>query len=234
MEVVVEFLEGDPDRPLIVGAVYNADNGYPYSMPSNKTQSGVKSNSSKGGSGYNEFMFEDQKASEKIRLHAEKDLESEILHAETRTIGERFETPVGQSSRKTTIKMGDDELGLDSGSRKTTIAMEDKLTVGTNRSATIGATCSTKVAADQSTQVGGSISTEAGAQITIEAGGEITIMAGAALNIEAGATITITAGASIVLEAGGATFTVGPGVVTEEGPMTIAGPLVATGVCVPP
>jgi type VI secretion system secreted protein VgrG len=226
MEVVVEFLEGDPDRPLIVGAVYNADNGYPYSLPSNKTQSGVKSNSSKGGNGYNELMFEDQKACEKIRLHAEKDLESTILHAETRVIGERFETPVGQSSRTTTLKMGDDELNIQSGSRKTSITMEDNLTVGTNRSAKIGATCSTQIGADQTTQVGGGIS--------VEAGGEITIMAGGAINIEAGATITITAGVSIVLEAGGATFTIGPGVITEEGPMVVAGPMVATGIVVPP
>ncbi|WP_400770875.1 type VI secretion system Vgr family protein [Methylosinus sporium] len=225
MEVVVEFLEGDPDRPLIVGAVYNRDNGLPYDLPANKTQSGVKSNSSTGGSGYNELLFEDAKLAEKIRLHAERDLESVIEHAETREIGARFETPVGQSSRKTTIKMGDDELDVMSGDRKVTIASEDKLTVGMSREATIALSDKTTVGANQSVNVGGEQTTQAGGAITIEAGGEVTIMAGA--------TITLVAGVSIVLEAGGATFTVGPGVINAVGPMQVPGPLTAVGVVAP-
>ena len=72
MEVVVEFLEGDPDRPLVVGCVYNGDNKVPYDLPDNKTIAGWKSDSSKGGNGYNEFIFEDKKSSENIRMHAEK------------------------------------------------------------------------------------------------------------------------------------------------------------------
>ena len=64
MEVVVEFLEGDPDRPLVTGCVYNGDNKLPYTLPDDKTQSGLKSDSSKGHNGYNEFMFEDKKGSE--------------------------------------------------------------------------------------------------------------------------------------------------------------------------
>jgi type VI secretion system secreted protein VgrG len=225
MEVVVEFLEGDPDRPLVVGAVYNGDNGYPYETPSNKTQSGVKTNSSKGGGGYNELMFEDKKSSETIRLHAQKDLDSTILHAETRMIGERFETPVGQSSRTTTLKMGDDELNIQRGTRKTTIAMEDNLTVGTNRSASIGATCSTRVGANQSTQVGGAISIEAGAEITIQAGAAITIQAGAAITLQASV---------ITLMGGGASLVIGPATIEEVGPMVVAGPLTGTGVLAPP
>ena len=72
MEVVVEFLEGDPDRPLVTGCVFNGDNKYPYKLPDNKTQSGVKSDSSKGHGGYNEFMLEDKKDSELIRMHAQE------------------------------------------------------------------------------------------------------------------------------------------------------------------
>jgi type VI secretion system secreted protein VgrG len=73
MEVVVEFLEGDPDRPLVTGCVYNGDNKVPYDLPGKKTQSGTKSDSSKGHHGYNEFMFEDKKGGEFIRMHAQKD-----------------------------------------------------------------------------------------------------------------------------------------------------------------
>ena len=77
MEVVVEFLEGDPDRPLVVGCVFNGDNKYPYDLPNNKTQSGWKSDSTKGHYGYNEFMFEDKKGSELIRMHPQKALAKE-------------------------------------------------------------------------------------------------------------------------------------------------------------
>jgi uncharacterized protein involved in type VI secretion and phage assembly len=73
MEVVVEFCEGDPDRPLVTGCVYNGDNKYPYDLPSNKTQSGWKSDSSKGHGGYNELMFEDKKGYAEVRFHAQKD-----------------------------------------------------------------------------------------------------------------------------------------------------------------
>ncbi|OED39495.1 hypothetical protein AB833_15110 [Chromatiales bacterium (ex Bugula neritina AB1)] len=74
-EVIVEFLEGDPDRPIITGRVYNGDNGVPYGLPANQTRSGIKSRSSKGGSAanYNEIRLEDKKDSEKIYVHAERD-----------------------------------------------------------------------------------------------------------------------------------------------------------------
>ena len=74
-EVIVEFLNGDPDRPIITGRVYNGDNPVPYRLPANATQSGLKSRSSKGGgaSNYNELRFEDKKGAEHIHLQAEKD-----------------------------------------------------------------------------------------------------------------------------------------------------------------
>ena len=145
MEVVVEFLEGDPDRPLVVGVVYNGDNKFPYSLPDNKTQSGVKSNSSKGGNGYNELMFEDAKNSEVIRLHAQKDLNSTILHAETREIGENFESPSGSPSRKTTLKNGDEELEISSGNQKVHIAQKQTIDVDNDITITSMTTITLKV-----------------------------------------------------------------------------------------
>ena len=72
MEVVVSFLEGDPDQPIITGCVYNAGAMPPYTLPDEKTKSTLKSNSSKGGGGFNEFRIEDKKGSEQIFIHAEK------------------------------------------------------------------------------------------------------------------------------------------------------------------
>jgi type VI secretion system secreted protein VgrG len=118
-------------------------------LPDNKTQSGIKSNTSKGGNGYNEFMFEDAKDSEKIRLHAQKDLNSTILHAETREIGEKFETASGSPSRKTTLKMGDDELEISSGNQKVHIAQKQTIDAGNDITITSMTTITLKVGANQ-------------------------------------------------------------------------------------
>ena len=95
-EVIVDFLEGDPDQPIIVGSVYNAEMMPPYTLPANKTQSGIKSRSSLGGGppNFNEFRFEDKKGSEEVYLHAEKDwtimVENDknqtVCHDETHTV----------------------------------------------------------------------------------------------------------------------------------------------------
>ncbi|MBN2492831.1 MAG: type VI secretion system tip protein VgrG [Planctomycetes bacterium] len=84
-EVIVSFLEGDPDRPIITGRVYNADQMPPYALPANATVSGVKSNSSKGGGGFNEIRLEDKKGEEQVFIHAEKNLDIRVQN-------DRFET----------------------------------------------------------------------------------------------------------------------------------------------
>jgi len=84
-EVIVEFLEGDPDQPIITGRVYNADNMPPYPLPANATMSAMKSNSSKGGKGFNELRFEDKKGDEQIFMHAEKNFDLRVKN-------DRFET----------------------------------------------------------------------------------------------------------------------------------------------
>ncbi|MCA9710957.1 MAG: type VI secretion system tip protein VgrG, partial [Myxococcales bacterium] len=86
MEVLVEFLEGNPDRPLVTGCVYNGQNPPPYTLPDDKTKSTLKSNSSPGGDGYNELRFEDAAGAEEIWIHAQKDLNVKVLHNEDTTI----------------------------------------------------------------------------------------------------------------------------------------------------
>ncbi|MBL4607052.1 MAG: type VI secretion system tip protein VgrG [Pseudomonadales bacterium] len=79
-EVIVSFLEGDPDQPIITGRVYNDDNMPPYDLPANATQSGIKTRSSKGGTSgnFNELRFEDKKGAEEVYIHAEKDYNSHV------------------------------------------------------------------------------------------------------------------------------------------------------------
>src|SRR5262249_27019187 len=88
-EVVVAFEEGDPDRPLVIGSVCNADNMPLYALPKNKTQSGIKSHSSPGGDSqaFNELRFEDKKGQEQIIVHAEKDMNTTVEDNHTVSIG---------------------------------------------------------------------------------------------------------------------------------------------------
>ncbi|MCA9049684.1 MAG: type VI secretion system tip protein VgrG, partial [Planctomycetaceae bacterium] len=88
-EVIVEYLEGDPDRPVVTGMLYNKENMPPYALPANMTQSGIKSRSTKSGGddNFNEILFEDKKGEEEIYVHAEKDLNCIIENNETRKVG---------------------------------------------------------------------------------------------------------------------------------------------------
>jgi type VI secretion system secreted protein VgrG len=157
-EVVVEFLEGDPDRPLIIGTVYNDEYKLPYDLPAKKTVGGLKSDSTKGGGGYNEWNFEDKKGSEQIGVHAEKDLNVVVLNAETRTIGENL---AAGTARQTTLKHGDDKLDIEMGGQHISIAMDQSVTAGLTIS--ISATVQIELS------VGASMITLTPANIAIEA-----------------------------------------------------------------
>jgi type VI secretion system secreted protein VgrG len=87
-EVVVSFLEGDPDRPIISGSVYNADQMVPYTLPEHRTKSAVKSMSSKGGGGFNEIRFEDKKGGEQLFVHAEKDMDIRVKNSRREWVGQ--------------------------------------------------------------------------------------------------------------------------------------------------
>jgi type VI secretion system secreted protein VgrG len=107
-EVIVSFLEGNPDRPIITGAVYNAQHLVPYALPQEQTKSTIKSNSSKGGKGFNEIRFEDKKDQEEIYVHAQKDLTCQVLNNETNTV---------RQNRTVTIQEGDETLVVQKGHR---------------------------------------------------------------------------------------------------------------------
>ena len=100
MEVVVNFLEGDPDQPIITGCVYNPDMVPPYTLPDEKTKSGVKSDSSKGGGGFNEIRFEDKKDEEQIFVHAQKDQDIRIKRDRRELVANDRHTYVQRDKRE--------------------------------------------------------------------------------------------------------------------------------------
>lgn len=101
-EVIVSYLEGDPDCPLITGAVYNSEQVVPYTLPDEQTKSTVKTNSSKGGNGFNEIRFEDKKDSEEIYFHAQKDQNIVVQNDRTKKI-KHNETNTIEGTRESTI-----------------------------------------------------------------------------------------------------------------------------------
>jgi type VI secretion system secreted protein VgrG len=139
MEVVVEFLDGDPDRPLVTDCVYNDEYKPPYDLPGKKNIAGIKSDSTKGGGGYNEWSFDDTKNSEKITVHAQKDMDVLVLHDETRETDHDLDTTVKNderrtiyNSRQTIVKQSDDKLDIQGGNHNIKIAQEQTTEAGTN------------------------------------------------------------------------------------------------------
>lgn len=123
-EVVVSYLEGDPDRPLITGMVYNAETMPPYTLPDNKTQTGIKTRSTmKGGSdNFNELRFEDKKSSEEIYFHAEKDFNRVVENNDTLKVGSSKADDGSQTieiwkNRTETVKTGNELVTIEQGNR---------------------------------------------------------------------------------------------------------------------
>lgn len=142
-EVIVDFLEGDPDQPIITGRVYNASQMPPYDLPANATQSGWKSNSSPGGGGWNELRFEDKKGEEEVYFQAEKDHNEWIKNNESRNVDNDFLENVGNDAEQNIVRDRTETVGRDkrttvSGNRTVHIVKNDTETVDIDRSLKVG------------------------------------------------------------------------------------------------
>lgn len=176
MEVLVTFLEGDPDQPLITGCVANKVTSVPYTLPEHKTKTILRSHSSPHTGGYNELMIEDRAGQEKIFLRAERDFEQLILndsHSQIRR--DRFE----QVDNHSTSLIKADERHTTDGTRNTVIGTDDLLSITGNSSTTAGGT------------------------LVIQAGPHARVTASQVV-IDAGTSLTLTAGGHhIVINSGG-------------------------------
>lgn len=209
-EVIVTFIDGDPDRPLVTGCVYNGDNALPYALPANQTQSGIKTNSSKGGGGFNELRFEDKKDAEEVFLQAQKDFKINVLNDTTATVG-HDEILTVKNARTRTVKEGDETVTLEKGKRSVTIQtgsdsldVKDSRTVkvGTDQKHSTGGNYEHKVTGDYSLTVDGNLTIKVSGTLTLQSGGSFAIKSGADLAAQASTSISQKAGTSLSNQAG--------------------------------
>lgn len=220
VEVVVDFEEGDPDRPLVVGRVYNGQRLPPAPSVGSPTISTFKSFSSPGGGKYNEFMFDDAAGAEEIKLHAARDWNNEVGNDRTEVIAHDSSSNVGDNRSEET-----------GNNRTTTVGVNNAEVVGANETIAVGVNQSTMVGANQSLLVGANQSNNIGADQSTNIGAARTTNVGAADTLEVGAaqTITVGAGQTVTVGGGGQTFTIsGAQSFTVSGPQTMTSSVMQT------
>ncbi len=193
-EVVVSFLEGDPDQPLITGRVYNAEQMPPWDLPANMTQSGILTRSSKGG-GYanaNAIRFEDKKGAEQLWIHAEKNQDIEVENDETHWVGH---------DRSKTVDH--DETVLVKNDRTETVGRHETIAIGVNRSISVGGNETATVAIQRTHVVGANETIAIGAAQEIAIGAYQTLNVGARQDVSIGENQSSTIGQHQTLQVGG-------------------------------
>lgn len=190
MEVVVDFLEGDPDQPMITGCVYNPTTMPPYTLPDEKSKMTIKSDSTKGGGGFNELRFEDKKGSEQIFIHAEKNQD---------------------------VRIKNDALEFIGHDRHLIVKNEQFERVDKDKHLVVKGDQNEKVDGSISVKAGMDIEKKAGTKYTVDAGTEIHLKSGTTLTIETGTSLTLKVGGNFIYINAGGIFIKGTMVMLNSG-----------------
>ena len=216
-EVVVSFLEGDPDRPLVTGAVYNADAMPPYTLPDEQTKSTFKSQSTKSGTGkFNEIRFDDKIDAEQIYMHAQKDMLTEVLNDYKRDIKhdqtvivkndsklniDHDQTITIKNNLTETVSEGNASLTITKGTRDISVKGAETHLNDADFTHKVGGAYTLKVKGDLSITVDGALTIKAASIDMQSTSGEIGIKASTGLNAKAGTAGKFEAGTSLNLKA---------------------------------
>ncbi|WP_321418746.1 type VI secretion system tip protein TssI/VgrG [uncultured Desulfobacter sp.] len=203
-EVIVEFLEGDPDHPIITGRVYNKDTMPPYDLPGSGMVSGLKSNSTPGGGGYNEMSMDDTKGNEKITVHAQYDMNTTV---------ENDQTLVVHNNRTDTIDVDDSETVK--GNQTLSVKGNRTETVNGTENVTIDGATTHTIKADYTRNVAGNYTLSADSNIKSTAKGNWDGIAKGTLTLDA-PEIKLNAGSKIEIACGGSS------IVLEKAKITIS------------
>jgi len=190
-EVIVDFLEGDPDRPIVTGRVYNDVNMPPYNLPGKATVSTVKSNSSKGGGGFNEIRIEDRKGSEQIFIHAERNQDNRVKRDAFEWIG-----------RQRHLIVKDDQYEEVKGDKHGTVGGDHNQKIKGTRSLDVSMDQQEKVGMKHALDAGMEIHLKAGMNVVIEANMSITLKAGGGFIVVGPTGVTIS-GTPVLINSGG-------------------------------
>jgi type VI secretion system secreted protein VgrG len=208
-EVVVDFLEGDPDQPLIVGRLYNADQMPPYALPGNMTQTGIKTRSSKGGgaANFNEIRFEDKKGSEQVFLHAEKNQDIEVEKDETHWVGQDRKKTIDRDEmthvkHDRTERVGNNETILIDNNKKVTVVRDHDESVGGNMTIGVKQSLTETVALNYAETVGVAMELSVGAALAISVGAAMTETVGINKTQAIGKSKDVTVGDNMSVEVG--------------------------------
>lgn len=188
-EVIVSYVDGDPDRPLVTGSVYNQSSTLPFGLPSLQTRSTIMSRSSKGGTAGNEIRMEDKTGSEELYLHAQKDMNVSIENALSTTVIAGNETH--------TIQKGDRSVDVQTGKETHTVKGTRSLDVTGDETHTNHAKFTHDVTGDYTLKVSGNLTIDVSGSITLKSGTSLTAQAGTSLTNQAGTTLENKAGTTL-------------------------------------
>ncbi|MBK9264429.1 MAG: type VI secretion system tip protein VgrG [Polyangiaceae bacterium] len=198
-EVLVDFLEGDPDQPIIVGRLFNGTSPHPYKLPDHKTKTSWKSDSSPGSGGFNEITFEDAKGREKVIVHAQKDRDEVIRENQSTQIGKDLDVQVGANEKH---KIGADQTWHIVGSRTTRVEKNDILVVGGDCHIQLGETGASLSNGRVVLSTGKASLTLADGDIFLDASGSIKVSSGGLASL-AGKEVHIDGAPNVLLNTAG-------------------------------